>query len=95
LPVGDDGVVAERPTIDPVMQIQRIVQVPPAPAGPVEEEVGGDVLVFNGVNGATGDYLLPPMTAGQVAAVARGQPLAADATEKLRRQYRSITDLTF
>lgn len=34
-----------------------------------------DELVFNGVNGATGDYLLPKLSVEDVAKVALGQPL--------------------
>lgn len=32
-------------------------------------------LVFNGINGATGEYLLPEMTPEQISKVARGEPL--------------------
>jgi hypothetical protein len=69
LPVGDRGVVAER---------ARIVQTPSLPAS------DSGPLIFNGINGATGEYLLPPMTAEQIAAVARGVPLAADIMRDLR-----------
>src|SRR5689334_11657690 len=31
-------------------------------------------LHFNGINGATGDYLVPPMTVEHAAGLARGQP---------------------
>jgi hypothetical protein len=34
-----------------------------------------DRLVFNGIDGSSGDYLLDPMTPAQVAAVARGEAL--------------------
>ncbi len=33
-----------------------------------------ELLYFNGVNGATGDYGLPPMSGSQVAAVIKGEP---------------------
>jgi hypothetical protein len=69
LPTGDGGVVAER---------ERIVQAPTVPAS------DSGPLIFNGINGATGDYLLPTMTAEQIAAVARGVPLAADIMRDVR-----------
>lgn len=32
-----------------------------------------DLLFFNGINGSTGDYLLPPLTAEQVSRIAQGE----------------------
>jgi hypothetical protein len=70
LPIGDGSVVEpERPTIQPMTVTRQRIEVSPEPSG-LEEGLGDDVLVFNGVNGATSDYLLPPMTAEQMAAVA-------------------------
>lgn len=37
-----------------------------------------ELLFFNGINGSTGEYLVPPMRADQVAAVARGESFAPD-----------------
>ena len=34
-------------------------------------------LVFNGIDGASGDYLLPPMSAQDLSKIARGVPLRA------------------
>src|SRR5438552_11301229 len=34
-----------------------------------------DLLCVNGINGATGDYLLPQLSADQIAAVAKGEKL--------------------
>ena len=36
-------------------------------------------LFFNGINGATGSYLTPPLTAEQVAKLAKGEPLGDEA----------------
>ena len=37
-----------------------------------------DHLVFNGVNGVTGEYMLPPLTARDISAAARGEPPPED-----------------
>jgi len=37
-----------------------------------------DLLYFNGINGSTGDYLLPPMTPEQVSRIAQGQKFDPD-----------------
>ncbi len=41
-------------------------------------------LVFNGINGANGDYLLPPMTSQQISKIVQGEPQAAERIKKLR-----------
>ena len=43
-----------------------------------------DLLYFNGINGATGDYELPPMRASDIASVALDQPL----DEKLQQELK-------
>lgn len=92
LPTGDDSVIeSARPTIEPVTVMEQSIQVPPKPSGP-REGLDDDVLVFNGVNGATSDYLLSPMTAEQIATIALGRPLAPDAREDLRRHYQHMTN---
>lgn len=42
-----------------------------------------DTLAFNGINGSTGDYLLPAMTADDVAALVSGQQPDRDQLEEL------------
>ena len=40
-----------------------------------------ETMIFNGVDGATGRYLLPPVTPADIAALARGEPLGVDDKE--------------
>ena len=42
------------------------------------------VLVFNGINGATGDYLLPPLPVGKVADLAVKEPVDARHLQELK-----------
>jgi Peptidase family C25 len=48
-------------------------------------------IVFNGVNAATGDYLLPPLSADVVSRVATGEVLDPKEVEELRARYASLT----
>ena len=48
-------------------------------------------LVFNGINGATGDYLLPAMTSAQLSAVVRGDEQDREHVRELKRWYQYIT----
>ena len=41
-------------------------------------------LFFNGVDGASGDYLLPPMTPAQVSTVIRGQPESEEDQQRIK-----------
>ncbi|MEG4499824.1 C25 family cysteine peptidase [Microcoleus sp. F10-C6] len=47
-----------------------------------------DLLFFNGINGSTGDYLLPPLTAEQVSRIAQGEEFDPEDLEdiKLKKQ---------
>ena len=53
-------------------------------------------LVFNGINGSTGSYLVPPLTAREVATMARGEPLDPDLRhiQELKWYYRRATQAT-
>jgi hypothetical protein len=51
-------------------------------------------LVFNGINGATGAYITPPLSAGQVAALAQGKPIDSEHVEELECRYRRETEVT-
>ena len=46
--------------------------------------VGDGLLYFNGVNGTTGGYLIPPMSAGELAEVIKSQAADLDQKEKKR-----------
>jgi hypothetical protein len=55
-----------------------------------------DERVFvNGVNGATGDYLLAPPSLRDISAVARGDPVDRDQLGELRWWYRRSAEATF
>ena len=45
---------------------------------------GQDLLFFNGVNGATGDYALKPLTPNQVSQIAQGEEFDAEHLEVLK-----------
>jgi hypothetical protein len=57
--------------------------------------MSAEALVFNGVNGATGDYLLPEMTAQQLAQLARGESWDSQHLNELKWWYRRTTEATF
>jgi Peptidase family C25 len=57
--------------------------------------MSAEALVFNGVNGATGEYLLPEMTAQQLAQLARGESWDAQHLNELKWWYRRTTEATF
>ncbi len=54
-----------------------------------------DLLYFNGVNGATGDYLLPPLPAHDVAALARGETIDPKHLLELKFKLRQANEPTF
>jgi len=89
LPVGTGARVAERPAIEPVTLSQEAVaarakaaeaKAPAEPVPPIQglemegEPAPGDLLVFSGVNGTTGDYLLAPVTLHELSTYIQGHP---------------------
>ncbi len=44
-------------------------------------------LCFNGIDGASGEYLLPPLSASDVASLARGERLDADHLAELKHWW--------
>lgn len=50
-------------------------------------------LYFNGINGATGEYLLPPLTPEQVAKIAQGEKFDPAHLSELQRKYRHVKGL--
>ena len=50
-----------------------------------------ELLVFNGVDGATGDYLLPPMRPAVVSALARGERLDPAEVRDLRARHEATS----
>src|SRR4051794_5662022 len=54
-----------------------------------------ETLVFNGVNGATGEYLLPKMTPSQLARIALGESWDSHDLAELKWWYHRTTEATF
>jgi len=50
-----------------------------------------DLMYFNGIDGATGDYLLPPMTAADVSRLAQGERFDPQHLNELKWKYRQST----
>jgi hypothetical protein len=81
LPLGRGAEVVERPTIEPVTLDLAIARAAREPGPEIEPPIKGtEVLVFSGVSGATGEYLLPPMTLQEISALIQGRPQAAEKT---------------
>src|ERR1022692_1721540 len=51
-----------------------------------------DLLVFNGIDGGSGEYLLPPMAPTDVSRVAQGEPVDAQHLKELKWRYRQSTE---
>jgi hypothetical protein len=52
-------------------------------------------LCFNGIDGASGDYLLPPLTPQQLSAIARGARLDPQEIQELKRWWESVSQAHF
>ncbi len=54
-----------------------------------------DLLIFNGINGATGEYDLPPTPVEVIAGIARGETFDKQALEELRRRRQRDSEARF
>ena len=54
-----------------------------------------DLLFFNGINGSTGDYLLPPMTPEQVSRIAQGEEFDPDQLQDMELKNRQVQEPDF
>jgi hypothetical protein len=53
--------------------------------------MSAEPLFFNGIDGATGAYLLPPLTPQEISAVARGHPQDAKQINELKQWWQRIS----
>jgi hypothetical protein len=56
------------------------------PSAQATEDLSSETLVFNGIDGASGGYLLPEMTLAQVSALAQGQTIDTEALQELKQR---------
>jgi hypothetical protein len=59
-----------------------------------EENMNEERLFFNGINGANGDYLLPPMTPEQVSEIVQGEKQNPEHIKELKSWYQRVTQVT-
>jgi DNA/RNA endonuclease G (NUC1)/V8-like Glu-specific endopeptidase len=57
--------------------------------------MGSEHLFFNGINAASGDYLLPPLTAHDVADMAQGEQLDPNHLKELQQWWQRISQADF
>ena len=57
--------------------------------------MNAEPITFNGINASTGEYLLPPLTHGDVAALAQGEVLDPARLAELRFRYEQATQAHF
>ncbi|MSP12472.1 MAG: hypothetical protein EXR62_05885 [Chloroflexi bacterium] len=50
-------------------------------------DTNSDLLFFNGINGASGDYLMPPLTAADVSKIAQGEQLDPQHVKELENWH--------
>jgi hypothetical protein len=60
-----------------------------------EQDNEQDLLFFNGINGSTGDYLLPPMTAEQVSRIAQGKEFDQEDMDDIKDKIRQKEEADF
>src|SRR5262249_31373151 len=51
-----------------------------------------ELLVFNGIDGASGEYLLPPMTPQDISKIAQGEKLDEKHLNELKWRQRQLTE---
>jgi hypothetical protein len=95
LPVGDGPRPDRRPVIEPVAAEQPVAEEALVAKGGLDVTLRPtELVIFNGINAATGGYLLPPMTVEQLAMFVRGQALDAATDTSLRRWLGALTKMS-
>jgi O-acetyl-ADP-ribose deacetylase (regulator of RNase III) len=64
-------------------------------SGGAEAAAGSELLFANGIDGSTGAYLLPPLTADAISALARGEAFGEDHLREVRIKTESVREATF
>ncbi|MGH8658855.1 MAG: hypothetical protein ACREV4_10405 [Gammaproteobacteria bacterium] len=54
-----------------------------------------DLLLFNGINGASGDYLLPPMNASEISKIAQGETFDEKHLNELKWRHQQLSAAHF